>query len=270
MVQLGRHTNAQIDELIVRHMILNSIRMYKTKFQKEYGEFVVACDATNYWRKTMFPYYKANRKKSQAASELDWKVIFECLNKIREELTTRFPFRVVRVDTAEADDIIATLCHTFAKEQDILILSGDKDFQQLQKYPRIKQYNPVMKSYVSCANPDVFLKEHIIRGDSGDGIPNFLSDDNSLVIGTRQKSITQKKLMTLLAQEPEQFCETNTQLRNYKRNQALIDLSCIPPDVSASILEQYNMQTNKTTPDLMSYFIQNKLKNLMEHLHDFM
>ena len=271
MVQLGNHTNAQVDESMCRHMVLNSIRMYKTKFGAEYGKMVIACDSTNYWRRQLFPYYKANRKKSQAASELDWKAIFECLNKIRDEITEYFPYTTIRTDTAEADDVIATLCREYGNTNEkILILSGDKDFQQLQRFMNVKQYNPVMKKFVICNDPDKFLKEHIIKGDSGDGIPNFLSDDNCLVTGVRQKPITQKKLDSWVNKTPEEFCDSLTQLRNYKRNQQLIDLNMIPDVVYKQIIDSYTAQQDKkTNPNLMNYFISNRLKNLMENMNEF-
>lgn len=271
MVQLGNHTNAQVDENMCRHMVLNSIRMYKTKFGPEYGKMVIACDATNYWRRQIFPYYKANRKKSQAASELDWKAIFECLNKIRDELTEYFPYSIIRIDTAEADDIIGTLCKEYGNTNEkILIISGDKDFQQLQRFMNVKQYNPVMKKFITCNDPDRFLKEHIIKGDSGDGIPNFLSDDNSLVTGVRQKPITQKKLDSWVNKNPEEFCDSLTQLRNYKRNQQLIDLNMIPDEVYDRVIESYVSQLEKkASPGLMNYFITNRLKNLMENMNEF-
>jgi hypothetical protein len=271
MVQLGNHTNAQVDENMCRHMVLNSIRMYKTKFGPEYGKMVIAYDATNYWRRQLFPYYKANRKKSQAASELDWKAIFECLNKIRDELTEYFPYVTIRIDTAEADDIIGTLCKEYGNTNEkILIISGDKDFQQLQRFMNVKQYNPVMKKFITCNDPDRFLKEHIIKGDSGDGIPNFLSDDNSLVTGVRQKPITQKKLDSWVNKNPEEFCDSMTQLRNYKRNQQLIDLNMIPDEVYARVIESYVSQLEKkASPGLMNYFITNRLKNLMENMNEF-
>lgn len=271
MVQLGNHTNAQVDENMCRHMVLNSIRMYKTKFGPEYGKMVIAYDATNYWRRQLFPYYKANRKKSQAASELDWKAIFECLNKIRDELTEYFPYVTIRIDTAEADDVIGTLCKEYGNTNEkILIISGDKDFQQLQRFMNVKQYNPVMKKFITCNDPDRFLKEHIIKGDSGDGIPNFLSDDNSLVTGVRQKPITQKKLDSWVNKNPEEFCDSLTQLRNYKRNQQLIDLNMIPDEVYARVIESYMSQLEKkASPGLMNYFITNRLKNLMENMNEF-
>jgi alkyl hydroperoxide reductase subunit AhpC len=269
MVQLGNHTNAQVEENMVRHMCLNSIRMYKTKFGPEYGEFVIACDNKNYWRKQLFPYYKANRKKSQAASELDWKAIFECLNKIRGELKEHFPYRIIDVESAEADDIIGTLCIEFGNTNEkILILSGDKDFQQLQRYINIRQYNPVLKKFITCNDPDKFLAEHILKGDAGDGIPNILSDDNCFVLGSRQKPMTQKKMDDLIALGLDgKFDHTN--FRNYMRNKQLIDLTQVPEDIKLKVLESYDAQANKKSSNLLNYFIANRLKNLTESIQDF-
>lgn len=269
MVQLGNHTNAQVDENMVRHMCLNSIRMYKTKFGPEYGEFVIACDNKNYWRKSLFPYYKANRKKSQAASELDWKAIFECLNKIRGELKEHFPYRIIDVESAEADDIIGTLCIEFGNTSEkILILSGDKDFQQLQRYINIRQYNPVLKKFITCNDPDKFLAEHILKGDAGDGIPNILSDDNCFVLGSRQKPMTQKKMDDLTSLGLEGKLD-HPNFRNYMRNKQLIDLTQVPEGIKIQVLESYDGQANKKSSNLLNYFIANRLKNLTESIQDF-
>lgn len=269
MVQLGNHTNAQIEENMVRHMVLNSIRMYKTKFGPKYGELVIACDNKNYWRRQLFPYYKANRKKSQAESELDWKAIFECLNKIRAELKEYFPYRVVDVESAEADDIIGTLCHEFGNTNEkILILSGDKDFQQLQKYMNVEQYDPVRKKKIVCNDPDRFLLEHVIKGDAGDGIPNILSDDNCMVIGKRQSPVTQKKLDALIDLGLDGKMD-HPHFRNYMRNRNLIDLDFIPEKVKINIMESYEAQGGKKSPNLLNYFIANKLKNLTNSIGEF-
>ena len=269
MVQLGNHTNAKVDEGMVRHMVLNSIRMYKTKFGPDFGEFVIACDNKNYWRRQLFPYYKANRKKSQAESELDWKAIFECLGKIRAELKEFFPYRVIDVESAEADDIIGTLCQEFGNTNEkILILSGDKDFQQLQQYINVQQYDPVRKKKIICNDPDRFLLEHIIKGDAGDGIPNILSDDNSFVIGKRQSPVTQKKLDSLAALNLEGKYD-HPNFRNYMRNKQLIDLTQIPANVRQNILESYTAQSGKKSPNLLNYFIANRLRNLTDSIGDF-
>jgi hypothetical protein len=269
MVQLGNHTNAKVDEGMVRHMVLNSIRMYKTKFGPDFGEFVIACDNKNYWRRQLFPYYKANRKKSQAESELDWKAIFECLGKIRGELKEFFPYRVIDVESAEADDVIGTLCQEFGNTNEkILILSGDKDFQQLQQYINVQQYDPVRKKKIICNDPDRFLLEHIIKGDAGDGIPNILSDDNSFVIGKRQSPVTQKKLDTLAALNLDGKYD-HPNFRNYIRNKQLIDLTQIPANVRQNILESYTSQGGKKSPNLLNYFIVNRLRNLTDSIGDF-
>ncbi len=268
MMQIGNHSNSQIDENMVRHMVLNSLRSYKSKFSHEYGEIIIACDNKNYWRRKLFPYYKANRKKNQEASDFDWKALFECLNKIREELKTFFAYRVIDIESAEADDIIATLCKHYGDFQKILILSGDKDFIQLQRYMMVEQYDPVRKKKLTHNNPELFLKEHIIKGDAGDGIPNFLSSDNCFVIGERQKPITAKRLEEWLPKDPINFCN-ELMLRNYKRNEQLIDLSKIPDEISKAVLESFEIQNGKESKNLMEYFIQNKLKNLMENIGDF-
>lgn len=267
MMQIGNHKNIKLEEDLVRHMVLNSLRAHKVKFSAEYGEMVIACDDKNYWRKQVFPYYKANRKKEREASELDWNTLFESLNRIRQELKDYFPYKVIQIEHAEADDIIAVLVKEYNHLGKLLILSGDKDFGQLQKYPNVTQYSPVLKKYISCTNPDLFLKEHILKGDSSDGVPNFLSEDNVFVMGIRQSPVTSKRLAGWILQEPEQFCN-EAMLRNYKRNQRLIDLEFVPDDIKTQTLEQYNTQI-KDRSKLFNYFIQYQLKNLMEHINEF-
>lgn len=271
LMQLGNHTNAQLEENMVRHMILNSLRSYKVKFGEEYGEMVIACDNTNYWRKQIFPYYKANRKKNIENSELDWKALFECLNKIRAELKEYFPYRVIDVESAEADDIIATLVTKFGSElntgEKILILSGDKDFIQLHVYPNVSQYDPTRKKWIKHDDPERYLHEHILKGDAGDGVPNVLSPDNVFVVGDRQRPLTAKKMEKIMGTDIEEM-ETSI-ARNYSRNVQLIDLSFTPESIREKVMEQFEAQKNRDRSKLLNYFIVNKLKNLTEHLSEF-
>ena len=269
MTQIGNHTNMEIEEDLLRHMILNSIRSYNQKFKNEYGEMIIACDAGNNWRRKIFPYYKANRKKTRDKSELNWTQIFETLNRVRDELKEFFPYRVVLVDGTEADDVIGTLVmkHGDTNEK-ILILSGDKDFVQLQRYNNVKQYDPVQKKFRITNDPDRFIKEHIMRGDTGDGVPNFLSSDNCLVVGERQKPVSSKKLEAWVNQKPEEFCDERM-LRGYRRNEQLVDLSFIPEDLRVMILDEYEAQAGKDRKKLFNYFIEKKLKNLIESINEF-
>ena len=268
MANIGNHHNAAIDENMIRHMVLNSLRMNKVKFGPEFGEMIICADDKNYWRRTMFPYYKASRRKSREESELDWNAIFVSLNKIREELKTVFPYKVIQIDTAEADDIIGTICHNkgtiLNSGEPILILSSDKDYIQLHKYANIKQYDPIRKRWIAHSDPDKYLLEHIIKGDTGDGVPNVLSNDNCFVVGERQKPITQKRMSEL------QGTITNEQiLRNFKRNQSLIDLTQIPASLQAKIVEKFEEINPKDRSKLFEYFMENNLRNLMQNIQEF-
>ena len=276
MVSLSGH-KIVMDENLLRHMILNTIRSNLVKFRGEYGDdLVIACDDKNYWRKSYFPYYKANRKKNRDASDLDWNNIFQSLNKIRDEIRDNFPYRTIQVESAEADDIIGTLCNEYGRElggEPILIISGDKDFVQLQKYSNVSQYDPVRKRWLKNPRPTEFLYEHIIKGDSGDGVPNFLSEDDIFISEGRQRPVTSKKLKAWLSEllngkTPEEIF-THEQLRNWNRNRSLIDLDMVPDDIREQVLQQFNEQENRDRSQLFNYFIANKLKNLTEKIGEF-
>jgi 5'-3' exonuclease len=268
MEQIGS-SKKPVEEALVRHMILNVIRTYVKKFKATHGpEVVIACDNRNYWRREIFPQYKASRKKSRDASGHDWNSIFECLHKIKEELKDHSPYKVVDVDTAEADDIIATLTIRYSAHQKVMILSSDKDFAQLQKFDNVEQYSPILKKFIKEPLPAVQLKQMIIRGDKGDGIPNILSADDSIVNGIRQKPITEAKIINWLNQAPEDFCE-GEMLRNYKRNEMMIDLTKVPELLQKSIIDTYESAAGHTKQHFMNYMIANKLKNLIEVIDEF-
>ena len=273
MVQMNK--NAMLDEDLVRHMVLNSIRLYKNRFSDKYGEIVICCDDKNYWRKDIFPYYKAHRKGDREKSPYDWNMIFECLNKIRDELKETFPYRVIRVERAEADDIIGTLCHEHGVlgfmpgyAERILILSGDKDFSQLQKYANVEQYSPMTKKWIRVNNPERYLREHIMRGDRGDGIPNFLSNDACLVNGERQKPLSTRKLNDWVVSDIDDFCD-DMMKRNYNRNEMLVNLDLVPQHIQDDVKEQYDKYEVPEKRGLLNYFIKNRLKQLTEHIGEF-
>lgn len=269
MANIGNHKNIPIDENILRHMILNSIRAYKAKFSTEFGEMIICADDKNYWRRQLFPYYKASRRKAREQSELDWNAIFTALNKIREELKTFFPYRVLQIDTAEADDIIGTICHMKGTPMNsgdpILILSSDKDYIQLQVYGNVRQFDPIRKKFISHSNPKQYLIEHILKGDTGDGIPNVLSPDNCLVIGERQKAMTQKRIDELT----NGSIADKTVARNFSRNEQLVNLAMVPAHIKEQIAERFNEPNTKDRSHLFNYFIENRLKNLLDDIGDF-
>jgi 5'-3' exonuclease len=262
--QIGGQKKLAVDEELLRHILLNSIRAVRVKY-KDYGNVVIACDDKNYWRKDIFPYYKAHRKKAREESDIDWNTIFAALDKFKLELREFFPYKVIQVPHAEADDIVAVLAKHYHAEG-ILIASSDKDYQQLQKYPRVNQYSPMTKKEIHCSYPEQFLMEHIIRGDAGDGIPNCLSPDNTFVMGLRQKPLTSKRI-DAISYDPTDVDE-NTR-RNFLRNKALIDFDEIPDYIEAQIIEQFEGQEYGNKSNLFNYFITHKLKNLMSFIGDF-
>ncbi len=257
---------SEVDINMVRHMVLNSLRMYRQKYHKEYGELVLCCDGRHSWRREHFPQYKAARKTNRDADSRDWTQIFGCLDTIKSELEEFFPYKYIEIDDAEADDIIGFLAKT--QDERIMIISGDKDFIQLQVRDNVDQYSPITKKIVYNANPAKYLKEHILRGDSSDGVPNFLSADNSIVDKIRQTPITKKKVELWVDQEPEDFCNEE-QLRNYHRNMKLIDLRYTPSNIVAQVGSQFRQVPKGKRSNLLNYFIERKLNNLIQDIGEF-
>ena len=184
-----------VDENLIRHMILNSIRMYRQKFQNEYGEVVIVADGAGNWRRDVFPQYKYKRRKNREESSIDWNEAFRIINMVRDEIRDHFPYKVMHMPKCEADDVIAKLAletQEFGKHEPVMIISADHDFIQLHKYDNVKQYSPMLKKFVKDKNPRLYSMTHIFKGDCGDGVPNVLSDDNVFVDERRQTPVTKK------------------------------------------------------------------------------
>ena len=265
MVQINGRNAVELNENLVRHMVLNSLRAHNKKFRKEYGQMVIACDSGNVWRKQSFPNYKAGRKANREKSEHNWELIFDILAQVKSEIKTFLPYKVIELETAEADDIIAVLCRR-VKEK-ILILSGDKDFIQLHN-ERIRQYNPVLNKFVGKdENPSLYIREHILKGDRSDGIPNVLSDDNVFIEGRRQTPLSKKKIEAWVNEVVPTF--TEEQQKNYERNRQLIDLNCIPKELEDKINREFENIEVATRDKILGYFINKKLKTLIEVIDEF-
>lgn len=272
MVMVYKEKDTELTEGIVRHMTLNSIRLIKNQFGEKYGEVVIACDnKSSYWRRDRFPYYKANRKSAkEKQTAVDWNFLNQSINTIVQELHDNFSYRVINVEGAEADDIIASLCIRYANDMGrrIMIISRDHDFHQLHGNMNVEQYDWMKRSFITCDNPDLTLKEHIIKGDNGDGIPNILSVDTSFVMKIRQKTMTQQRLEMYMGSDFNKI-ENAEIKRNIDRNKMLIDFSNIPDEIHERILSSFDKQENKTNKNLFNYFMEKRLKELMGIIGDF-
>ena len=261
-IQAGK---TEIDESLVRHIVLNCIRSHRSQFFNKYGEVVLCTDNRHYWRREVFPYYKAHRKKDREASNLNWPLIFECMGNIKQELRENFPYKFIDVHGAEADDVISVLVQEADYNEPILIISSDKDFLQLQAlHPNVDQYDPVRKRWINHNNPKAYLEEHVIKGDRGDGIPNIRSADSCIATGGRQKTISAKMLSSWLEEGVPKELQ-----RNFERNQMLIDLTKIPEEVKKAIVEEYSKEPEGQRSKLFNYFIKHKLRNLMDTINEF-
>jgi len=254
-----------VDMDVIRPAVLNTLRLYRTKFLNEYGELILCCDDRKSWRKELFPNYKASRKKTRSAAPIDWENLYECLNQLKEELIEWFPYKVIQADKAEADDVIAVLVG-LANER-TLILSSDKDFVQLHQF-NVRQYSPIQKKFVE-GDAKWSLHEKLVKGDVGDGVPNIMYDDNVFIDeGRRQKPITKKKVDAWYDLDPDMYCDAEM-LRNYNRNKQLIDLSEVPESVRINITNIFENTQTGDRKRLLTYFVEHRLKNLTENLSEF-
>ena len=261
-----------MNEDTIRHMILNSIRMHVKKHKAEYGQVVIACDGGS-WRRDVFPQYKWARRNNRTESSLDFDLIFKCLNMVRDEIAANMPYKVVYIPNVEADDIIGTLVEQtqeFGQHEDIMIISADKDFIQLQKYGNVKQYSPMTKKFIKDDNPHSYLFEHVLKGDSSDGIPNVLSGDDTFVESIRQSPMTKKKIQEYVdnAENLESYMSAEV-YRNYKRNQLLVDLAYVPTEIKKSIIDTSEAVKVPHRMKILNYLIKNRCKLLIECIEDF-
>jgi len=261
------------DENMIRHMILNSIRMYNKKYRNEYGQMIICADGMNTWRKDFYPFYKANRKKSRDESSMDWTEIFRILHLVRDEIRDYLPYKVIHMEGVEADDIIGTLTmqtQEFGMGEPVMIISSDKDFIQLQKFNNVKQFSPIQKKLVTDPNPRMYLFNHVMRGDSGDGIPNVLSPDDTFVTERQQTPLRKTKIAEWLDQSDNLRNVMDEEIyRNYQRNKKLIDLTNIPEDVQQNIINNYNGQTKTPNMKVLNYLITKRCTNLIEVVEEF-
>ena len=284
MAQMHRGSDA-LDERLVRHVVLNTLRYYRSRFNEKYGELVICCDSKHYWRRDYFPNYKANRKKDREQSSYDWGEIFTLLNQIKDEVKDNFPYKVLEVYGAEADDIIAILLKSCPEwDRNInLIVSSDKDFIQLHG-AMVDQYSPVSKKLVNGANPVVYLREHILKGDRSDGVPNILSPDDTFTENKRQRPLRKTVVAEILEHLEDEHgtvwddpqilytiarCPKDTWIRNYQRNETLIDLNKIPTYIKDEILKEFKNVKVSSRDGLFDFFLNKKLNNLLEHIGDF-
>ena len=265
---------------LVRHVILSQLKYYNTKYKQQYGKLIVCCDGRNYWRKKIFPLYKANRKGMRSKIDLDWNLIFDTINKTIDDLHENFLFPVIRVDYAESDDIIATLTKYFQdhevvegpmfdSKQEILIVSSDKDFVQLHVYDNVKQISPVTKRFVSDPDPALYLQKKVLGGDKGDNIANVLSDDDVFNNPEKKSAKMTQKRVTALLETGYDNCQDERIKKNWYRNKVLIDFAYIPEKISNRIIETYQQPIQGSKQKIFDYLIKHQCNLLLNDINAY-
>lgn len=269
MAQIDQKKQFDMPEEMFRHIVLNILRAHVKKFKNKYGEVIICCDNRKYWRKEVFEFYKASRKKSREKSKLDWHYIFDMLTKFKDEIKQNMPYKVIDVEGAEADDIIATLAESSnPNKEKVLVLSSDNDFLQLQMFKNVTQYNPATKKFLVSESPVQDLKLKVIQGDKGDGIPNVLSPSDTFVSGGRQKALTESNL-ALLLNTPHEDWSDDVAKKGFERNRQLIDFRYIPKELKEKIINEYKTVKPQSRQKMFSYFIDKRLTNLMDVIEEF-
>lgn len=271
----GAITKEPLSLSMVRHCTLSQILYYKKKYKgyltKTNKAPILCVDSRHYWRKDMFKFYKQNRKKARKKSKMDWELFFEYFNIVKEELQIYVPYPYIHIAKCEGDDVMYILA--MKSQEPVMIVSADKDMAQCQLHGKdIKQYSPKTKKLITLKSLDYNIIEHILRGDSSDGIPNIKSDADVFLCDDKR----QKQISTVMVNDAtkldrtELICENKNQLEAFKRNQTLIDMSYIPEQYKKAILDEWkNVQENPPKNRLRKYFIEKRMRLLFNKIKEF-
>jgi 5'-3' exonuclease len=238
------------------HLVLTQILSQAEQFgASKLNPAILTLDSKS-WRKEFFPEYKANRVKDES---IPWEAIFTIYNDVMETMRHHSDFYVMRVERAEADDIIAVMAEYFkSKGEPVWVLSGDKDFIQIQDTPKVNLYDPLKKVFRPQQDVATWKKVHIIMGDKVDGIPAI-------------KSGVGEKTAIKMVRELDTLLQTNLTMReNYERNEILIDFGKIPCDIKESIITEFETQEHcYNAMKLMAVFMKYKLAKHAQDLQRF-
>ena len=269
---------------IIRHAFLTTLKGYKQKFMGEYGsELVLLADGDSYWRKDIFPEYKFSRKKQREDSDMPWDKVNECKKILLEEMKKYSPYRILIHPKAEADDLFAILVrYVAAKRVDetalfdaeserVIMCASDGDLKQLHS-KTVRQHSPMTKTFVTLdgVKPEAFLREKILTGDSGDGIPNVFSSKTCFVEKVRQTPCTQKKMAPILESAVLEDGTHDEFVRDrITLNRTLVDFNEIPEYIITEVLELYSKPHRGNKESLFRYLSKNRCSMLLDEIDKF-
>lgn len=256
---------------IWKYQVFNSIWSYVWKFE-ETNEVVLAVDAHKSWRKLFFKRYKESRKVTRDSSDVDWDTFHEQLNSLVEELREYLPFKTLKIENCEADDIIGVLCLSM-RNSNFVVVSNDEDYNQLcDPTGRVKIFNPKAKDFMRCDDPEYFIISKCLMGQSKDDIFNVkTSSDWGLTEETqkdgkpkRKPGFGPKTLEKVMKEGYEEWLKKHKLEDNFERNRVLIDFNKIPSTINKRIMSSYMAYKYPDPSNIYEFFKKNNFRSFLE------
>lgn len=138
------------------------------------------------WRKAIDKTYKAQRKDFRESFEEKewWEERYREFNNLYEQLKIATPWHFIKIYKCEADDVISVGCRYYP-DNELIIVSSDKDLEMLAQYEHVKIFSPITKKFKVIKNPMKVLLDKI-QGDISD---NLLDKPSSEAEFERRKKI---------------------------------------------------------------------------------
>lgn len=271
------------------HMAFQSVHKYYKKFKPDQIAFTF--EGGRNWRKTYTKstdavsgnIYKANRVKDASMEPY-----FALMDSFREVMQLHSSAIILRNDLCEGDDVFAGYVEVNAVRSDgqdeIIGISGDRDFVQLLKYPGFRLINPDNgkdrnqpgdKEYYE--DIDYFLFKKCVRGDMGDYVFSaYPKVRETKIIKAYEDPLYRAEFMREtwdIKDEDGNVIKTNVVGELFEENKLLMDLTAQPEDIRASIVEtvldaEENIGTYSNF-HFLKFLGQHKLNTIAEHIDQY-
>ena len=267
------------------HITFNSILKCANLFEADH---VIFCLEARSWRKDHTTTYKANRTEVRAAmnqkEQEEDKLFWETYEVMVDYLNEHTNCSVVRVERAEADDLIARWIYLHPYDKHIIV-SNDSDFHQLLA-PNVEIYNGVASQIVNLegywtdnrkpvidkktnehkkiGDPAFILFEKCMRGDTSDNIftayPGVRTKGTAKKVGLTEAFVDMEKKgfawnNMMLQRWTDHNGVEHRVLDRYEANRELIDLKAQPQDIKDAVdTALLNLQA-KNLPQVGAHFM---------------
>ena len=296
----GRGQSIDMKIGMAMHIMFNSINKCWREFD---GNHIVLCLEGRSWRKDFYEPYKANRRvimdSRSVREQEDDELYFEAYDDMIKFFSEKTNVSVVRCETAEADDMIATWIQQHPDDNHFIV-STDSDFYQLLA-PNVTQYNGTTDQVVTLEGwkdlksgeevidkktkapktpiePEWVLFEKCVRGDSSDNV--FSAYPGARLKGTKNKTGMREafddresggyNFNNFMLQRWVDHEGDEHRVRNdYERNRILIDLTMQPDEIKELCIQRMNEgKSNEPVQNIGIHFMKFCAKWNLQRMSD--